>query len=224
MPKPTDKPPGMPVVLVSYIPFLAGEAGEVIPASRLKELGAFIESMPSGNARACLWFEHGGKVAPVFVYPRGDTLAGHLVAWSEEKPVDWFNLYLKQRHNKYVFALIPKFEKSIERHRITSQLRMGYPLPKDTTYSIIFRSLHFVSGDSSAIGIVRDKISEDVSIGILDETHIDLEHPDESARKLDTDKINWFGPFKLGSNKDANKFLDSILDDATEPVRTSIKF
>ena len=224
-----DSPPGMSAVLVSYVPFLSGDPFEVIPVDRLGELATFVDSMPSGQAQACLWFKRDiksdddYKMSPVFLYKNADEMIAHLVHWAEDKPLDWFSLHMRHKQGKYVFALMPKFEKSIERHRIAHQLRTGFPLPKDTHFSIIFRTLFFVSGDENVFNVERHRIGEDTEVGFLDSNKVDFDNLDESLKKLEDSEICWLGPFKLAPNKDVLKYLDGILDGAKEPRRGSFR-
>jgi len=220
---------GLSAVLVSYVPFLAGDPFEVISPDRFKELALFLDSMPSGQAQACLWFkrdvksDEDYKISPVLLYANADEMIGHLVAWSEEKPTDWFSLHLRQKHGKYVFALMPKFERSVERYKVAYQLRTGFPLPKDTRFSMIFRALFFSSGDKNIFNVERHRLPDPLEIGFLDSNKVDFDNLDESLKKLDDSEICWLGPFKLAPNKDVLKFLDNILDDSKEPNRASFK-
>jgi hypothetical protein len=226
---PKDKSPALSAVLVSYVPYLVGAAGQRIPIDDFKQFAKFLDEMPSGQASACLWFkkdfksDEDYKISPVFLYDDANGLVDHFTAWSENKPVDWFSLHLRQKHNKYVFALIPRFIKSVERYQIAYQLQTGYPLPKDTKFSMIFRALHFVSGSENLFNVERHRLSDPLEIGFLDASKIDMNNTKESLEKLDAEEIRWVGPFPLAPNKDVLSLLDSILDDAKEPSRASFK-
>ena len=226
---PKDSPPGLSAVLISYVPFLAGDPFEEIPRDRFEELATLVDTMPSGQAQACLWFKRDVKsdddykLSPVFLYKNADDMVGHLVAWSENKPLEWFSLHLRHKRGKYVFALMPKFEKSVERYKIAYQLRTGFPIPKDTRFSIIFRTLFFVSGDQNVFNLERQRIGETTEIGFLDSNKVDFKNLEESLTKLDDSEINWLGPFSLAPNKDVLKYLDGILEDAKEPRQGSFR-
>ena len=226
MGKNKNNPTGMSVMLVSYFPFLVGNPLDMINVENPDDvLGIFksLEDMPNATALACVWAmrdrQPDGSFTPaaVFLYEQADALRDHLVAWDESKPSEWFNLHLKSKNGKYVIAMIPNFEKSIERYRMHYQLRTGYPMMKDTKFTIAFRSPHFVSGSKNMFDGIKGKIKDTLEVGFLDVSHIDKNDMSKSLADLDDSKIKWLGHFKVRPNEPVKGYLDDILDDAKEP-------
>lgn len=220
--------PGMSVLLVSYVPMLVGEAGASMSLTDSEDATAvtgMLDQMPSGSADACLWVRKQSKsdtkfeMAPVLLYPGYKDLVNHFMAWCESEPTKWFHLHLREKNGKYALALMPDLPKSIERHRMIYQLRNGYPLPKDTNYTLLFRSLHFVSGTATTFESIRHSLPESISVGFLDTSLVDPQN-----MQLNENNILWIGPFKLAPNRDCIKYLDGMIDDAKEPNQASIRF
>jgi len=207
-------------IVFSYIPFLSGTPGAVIDPNKLHDIGEMIDSLPSGEALGCVWLRSRtdpNKVSPVLLYNNVKGLLEHLFAWCEDKPLDWFDLHLRESQGKYIFALVPKVEKSVERHRIAYQLMNGYPLPKDINTKIMFKPLFMVNGDNSNVfNEHRDKISDTLEIGFLDMSRIDMNNPAKSMQEIEDSEIKWLGQFKLADNTVMGEYLDAILAD-TKP-------
>jgi len=210
----------MTVLLVSYIPFLVGDplAGDIT----VEQVQTMLEESPESAAICCIWASRNGKPSPVFVYDHANEMYEHLVAWAENKPVDWFNLHLATKGSKYVIALIPNHQKSIERWRIAYQIRVGFPPPEAIHYNILFRSPFFVSTSANTFQQVRSQIGADLEIGFLDSSLINPDDIMGSLQKLEDSQIKWLGPFKISSNQDMQEYLDKILDDSKDPGGTTV--
>jgi hypothetical protein len=206
------------VVLFSYIPYLDGPPGITFDPSQAEALTEILEEFPTGEALACLWVgdpTDPGKILPIFLYDDADNLLDHLLHWAENKPTEWFSLHLKEKKGKYVIALIPKMEKSIERYQIAYQLQTGYPMPKDTKTNVIFRSLYMLNTNAGSVfSKHRDKVSNPLKVGFLDASRVDKDDMVGSMKKINESEIRWIGPFKLAENKPMKGFLDGLLDDA----------
>lgn len=206
-------------LVVSYIPLLTGDPGFSLDLSKdpdkIKEfLDAVENETPDCHAAACVWVLKDDFPSPVFCMENAHDILDHLEWWSEEKPVDWFNLLIREQDKKYVIALVPKLNKSIERWNIAYQLRTGFPPPKETRYSILYRALHFVSGGQSAFDQVKDKIGPEIMVGFIDMKDMNQADPSQT----DFQKTRWIGPFPVHHNDELfNDYLDSILKDAKKP-------
>ena len=127
----------MSMILFSYIPLLEGEAGITIENPEFDEISRMMESVPSGAAEACIWVndpDNHKKISPILLYDKAKEIVAHLNRWTEEKPTDWFNLHIKEKYGKYVIALIPRIDRSLQRHKIAYQLRKS----KSYIQSIIY--------------------------------------------------------------------------------------
>jgi hypothetical protein len=217
------------MVLISYIPMLVGEAGTTFPTERMEDMLKNLDQLPSGNADACLWFKHNIKsetefdMRPVFLMPNADMIAAHITYWAEGKPEEWFRFHLRQKNGRYAFALIPNFSKSIERNRMAYQLKAGYPIPKDTKYTFIFRAVHFVSGPNNLFLPERHRLADPTEVGFLDLSKVNKDNLNASIANLTNDDVMWVGPFHLAPNKDVLSYLDSLIDDAKEPSKITLK-
>ena len=210
------------IILVSYVPFLVGEPGTsfLLDDATLLDISNTMETLPSGQAMACIWAQRDrdvAKVSPILLYDHAFDLLDHLTAWSEGKPIDWFNLYLMEKDGKYSFALIPNLDKSSERYNISFQLQHGYPLPKDAKLNFLFKPIYFVSGANHTFDNVRHLVGDTIEIGFMDVSKIDPNNIRESFQKTDDSDIRWLGPFKLSSNSVMTPFLNNLLDNAKEP-------
>jgi hypothetical protein len=219
----------MSIVLISYVPLLVGDPMQLIPPERTAELMEGLDQLPSGAAEACLWFKHNVKsdtdyeMRPVFLMKDADNIVEHLKMWAEGKPTEWFHFHLRQKNKRYAFALMPDFDRSISRHSIAFQMRTGYPVPKNTRWTFVFRAIHFTSGPENMFLPDRQRLADPTEVGFLDISKVDPLNLDESIQKLDDAEVKWLGPFKLASNKDVLPCLDSLIEDAKEPSKISFK-
>ena len=212
----------MSVILFSYVPLLDGPPGLTVENPDPGAMTELLEAMPSGQALACIWVgdkEDPNKISPIFLYEEAEDLVDHLIRWAENEPLKWFDLHLKEKDGKYVLALVPKVEKSVERYKIAYQMKNGYPMPKDVQTNIIFRSLHMVSGGNSVFSQHKDKVGDTLKIGFLNSSRVNPNDMKGSMLALEDSDIQWIGPFKLASNDIMGPFLDTILKDAEPTVK-----
>jgi len=209
-------------VVVSYFPLLAGKPGESLDFEEgsLEALTGLLKELPDGNADCCLWVLKDGESRPVLVMKDADLICDHLLVWSEGDPVGWFSLTLMQKDGKYLIGLAPDVGRSIERFKMARQLRTGFPVPKDTKFKVMFRCLYFVSGPSNMFDLVKDQLSEEVSVGIMDRSLLDVQDPGS----MDPDKIRWIGPFQQTREGWMGEYFNAILDEAVEPKEGSVAF
>jgi len=211
--------PGLSAFVVSYVPLLVGPPGMSIDMKELpkeaKDMMKLIDQLPDGRVSACLWITRDGHPLPIFAMDDMQRVVDHLEWWSEGKPVEWLDLQVMARNGKYAIALAPKLTKSVERWNLAYQLRTGYPAPDNTHYSIVFRSLHFISGGTmSAYHQIADQIGSEMSIGFIDTADLDSQNP---GKVLEQD-IRTLGPFPVNQNSSLSQYIGEMLDDAKEPA------
>ena len=215
---------GKPItyVVLSYFPLLVGNAGDTIDldAGTIDELQDFLKDFP-GIATCCLWTKHKDGLRPVLVFEDADRIYDHLIAWSENDPGGRFNLTIIQKGGKYLIALAPDVEKSIDRFKIARQLKTGFPIPSNSQFHVMFQPLYFVSGSSNMFALVKDELPDEVHVGLMDASLINVEDPGS----MDPDRIRWIGPFPrtpLGNGM--GEYFGSIIDGAEEPTDQSVIF
>ena len=203
------------VILISYVPLMLGEAGVTFDNSLVgKELAEFLDHLPSGEIHACIWMMKDDKPFPIFVIQDMDDIVDHMLIWSEDKPVNWFELKIASNAEKYAIALAPSLPKSIERWRLAYQLRVGYPPPKNVEYKVLFRPLNFTSGGgSSAYFQIKDKIGKELRIGFIDLKNVDRNNPNN----IKDEDVRTLGPFPVNTGVDFSYFMTSVLDNAKDP-------
>jgi hypothetical protein len=196
-------------LVVSYVPLLTGEAGSLVDS---EDLAGLVDQLPSGGADACIWLMRDHQPIPVFVMENANDIIDHLVAWSEEKPIEWFSLKIMDRDGKYAIALIPNLEKSVERWRMAYHLRVGYPVPTNAHFNIFFRTINFVSGGKTSYHSVKDMIGPETQVGFIDLKDVDRNDPS----KIDYQKIRCLGPFPINRGINIDQYMESIIDNANE--------
>jgi hypothetical protein len=207
------------VVVLSYLPLLTGEPGRVLSVGddEFKRLMAEADRCPSGLADACLWMAEGGGVFPVFVLPQAHTIAEHLLAWSENRPGDWFTLCFAQRQGRYVAALFPNLPGSVERFEAAHVARHGEP-SRAASYELLFRPLAFVSGVPHTFKKVKKLIGSPSMVGFMEPSDFDPAKPSS----LNLERIRRVGPFKVCWNAkpfgmSIEAVLSQLLASASDP-------
>lgn len=197
---------------ISYVPLMTGTAGEPLPtdSSSLEGLVRHVQSLPDGFAKAILWqASPEGDPWPIFVIQDAQALFDHLVEWSEGSPDFWFDLRMAIRGNDYAIGLVPRIARSIERFKIAWELRNGNPVPEDSEFYVLYKSIRFSSspGQTSTFEIVKPILKPTAMVGFLDSS--ELEDLSEIPKGLDFSKISWIGPFDI--LEDENDHLRSIM-------------
>lgn len=201
----------MQVFLISYIPMFREDPFN--SSLQLKEFDNLLEASHDGRIEACIWFIKDNKPFPVFVIPDMDLIVDHLMEWSENKPLKWFELNICSMENSYAIALIPNMKKSIERWKITNQLMVGYPVPKDTEFKIFFKPLNFISSGETSFHKVKDEIGDKLQVGFIDLKNVNRESPSQ----IKEEDIRTIGPFMV--NRDTNLY-DSLSEIGCEARTT----
>jgi hypothetical protein len=155
------------VVVVSYVPLLAGEPGRVLSVGDegFNRLMAEADRCPSGLADACLWMADSGGVFPVFVLPQAHAVAEHLLAWSEGRPGDWFTLCFAERQGRYIAVLFPNLVGSVDRFEVAYFANHG-DVSKAASYELLFRPIAFVSGVHHTFKRVKKLIADRTGVGL----------------------------------------------------------
>jgi hypothetical protein len=181
-------------VVVSFLPLLTGEPGRVLSVGdeEFKQLMAEADRCPSGLAHACLWMAEGSGVFPVLILSQAHAIADHLLAWSENRPGDWFMLCLAQRQGRYVAALFPNLPGSVERFEAGHFANHGEP-SRAASYELLFRPIAFVSGIRHTFKKVNKLIGSTSVIGFMEPGDFDPAKPSS----LNLERIRRVGPFKV---------------------------
>ena len=201
-------------VVISYIPLLTGQPGTFFQSGpdALEELQDYINTLPDGEVRACMWVEHDGVPSPVFVLEHADAIREHLVAWTEEKPSEWFSLALVHRKpNTYALALMPNLEKSLERWKIAFQLSTGFP-PAPGEFRFFFKPLHFMTGAGESYMKLRKRVPRSMNVGFLDVKDVPAD-----PKETDINKIQFVGPFTVSRGK-YDEYLLGLIANMSPPA------
>lgn len=140
----------------------------------------------------CAYCLYKGLNTPVLVYRDAKRIHDHLMAYSENKPSEWFELYANMKNGKSYISLWPKAEKMIERFR----KQCPKPVPDDALVQVIQRHLLFFSDNSK--GFNRMDLSEPIHIGFLDEKDFSSNNKDNMPMPM------FIGPFDISNNSRIN--------------------
>jgi hypothetical protein len=207
-----DKPPVY--IVVSYCPLLMPSADQKLTydpeSNKANSIIKYIDSLPSGNAKGCLWVNEEKNVAPVFLYENAFEIYEHLVLWSEKEPEKWFEYVLVEKGDKYAIAVFPRVNKSIERWRMTYHLCTGFPIHPKAGFSLLFKPLTFISQNKGVFGQIKVKLGKKIVLGFLDWPS-DTPPPDQSSVDLDVIKFIEIPAAKRPSDYD--KYIDSLFNE-----------
>ena len=206
------------VVVISYVPLLTGEPGRVLSVADedFKRLMAEAGRCPSGLADPCLWIAEGGSVFPVFVLPQANAIADDLLAWSENRPGDWFALCFAQRQGRYVAVLFPNLIRSVDRFEVAYFASHG-ELSRAASYELLFRPIAFVSGVRHTFKKVKKLIGTESVVGFLEASDFDPATPSllksERIRRVGPFNVCWNAkPFGINVEPIIRQFLPSASD------------
>jgi len=108
------------MLVVSYVPLLTNMpfTVEATTDEHVELIGKSIdEASKYAVAKGCAWVLNDGVPSPILIIDKGDDVVEHLITWSEGRPDEWFNLVaVETSDNGYSLVLMPRVEKSIERH------------------------------------------------------------------------------------------------------------
>ena len=131
----------------------------------------------------------------MFVIPQAHSIADHLMAWAENRPVDWFILSFAQRQDRYVAVLFPNLSGSVERFEAAYFANHGEP-SRAAWYDLLFRPIAFVSGVRHTFEKVKKLIGNPSMVGFMEPSDFDPAKPSS----LNLERIRRVGPFKVSWN------------------------
>lgn len=196
--------------LVSYVPLLQPDFRIFNTEEAVRKfLPVFSKGVTRhGQAEACLWARKSdGAIMPVFALERAKEIVDHLKMWSEEKPSDWFKLYVYQTKKKYAVILFPDIQRSIGRFKF--RLALGDPGQpfvdeKKDTIEIVCHPLLFTSLDLGMIKKVQ--LTSPVTLGIIEWKGLNTKDLTANPEPFE------IGPFELGDNTNMKRYFDSLLE------------
>lgn len=174
----------MEMVVISYLPLVYTRS---IP-NETDKLVKFIEDSHDGRAQGCMWLKNEDQYGLVLIYDDAKEIADHILSWSEGEIEKWFTLNYHNDNSGYKLALYPDINRSIERTCINKQLELGYPIPKDTKFNVVFKPLNFMSEQS------RYNLSQEtIKVYLLDTKHA----KSSSSPEEFMEQVILLGNFKL---------------------------
>lgn len=119
----------------------------------------------------CLWgkYPQNEEVYPIIGIKDAKKVYEHILAYSENKPQEWFDVIIKLQQDKYYIVILPKFEKAIERYKLIN-LHFNEAFVPDGKVMYLCKPLIFRSMNRG----VLDKITipDKIDLGFLDSEHI----------------------------------------------------
>jgi hypothetical protein len=205
------------IILRSYAPLCLGQASavETLDPAEVNRLVQEEERFPSGKALACLWLDHQGQPAPVFVLEQGQEIAANLVRWSEGHPSEWFKLHVVAVGLRYAIALVPDLEQVVERWRLTYLEKHGELPAPDIRFSVFFRPLYFLAEGAGVYEQVKGRLGTPCYVGLLDASRFDAANPGA----VDAGAVTFLGPFALGN--DPTRHLAGLFSSLVQPLPRS---
>lgn len=204
-------------VIISYIPLLRGQAGNLIdisakgPSDDIKNrISEAMESM-AGYIEGVAWSLSDNKPAPTLIMHQMDEVLTHLIEWSEELPQMWFNFHIYEHNDKYTVALMPNFEQSVARFAVA--LKMFHNIEMDTKAPVhlLFKPLIFVSGPNPrTFNLIKKDLPSKMMVRCIDAKDVPAEKP--PGFEMDEKKIRELGQFKVRRDS-FNGYLDKLIDD-----------
>lgn len=202
------------MIILSYHPLLMGPPGLTVEIARddlhpaFDALTRYLDELPDGAAKACMWAkDDDGNPSLVLLLEHGRAIREHLVAWSEGDPPSWFDLQLSERGGLYALALVPNFQKSVDRQLANMALLSGKPVPVPESTHVLFRPLQFVTERPSEVfrDKVRGLLKDHVRVHVADMEDV----PEGGPMSLPPESLLELGRFKLTS---PSGYTDSLLD------------
>src|SRR5262249_11614411 len=145
-------------------------------------------------AHACLWLESAGQPRPVLVLDQAKAIADHPTEWAEGDPASRFRLGIAEHGGRDALALLPNLDPSLTRFQLARRLAGHPPGPRADEVLYVCRPLHFVSAPDHIYQKFRHRVPSRVTLGLLDRSQIDPEHPEQ----VDRLRIRHLGPFRVG--------------------------
>jgi hypothetical protein len=155
------------------------------------------------EAKSCLWCRYGEKITPVFAMKGGREICTHLTKWAEEKPGEWFTLYVIRHDTRYAIVLFPNMRKSIERFKVMQLHFNGVIIPEDAKIHVICKPLIFLSMNVGMLEKIQ--IGNQLHLGFLDVSEVDMKDVHSSPEP------DFVGPFEVSREMGENRvYLEHI--------------
>lgn len=183
------------IVVIGYVPLLRPAKSDEMPIvegkdclSYLKKLGLDDINQAGNRAKFCAWGMENGEFLPVFGLERSKEIAEHLKWYSEGKPEEWFDLFIRRLGKKYGIVLMPRMSKMIERFKANYLHTKGEFLV-DEEFNVLFRPLSFMSNDPSKT-FDQVKISNKMRLHILEIEDFDVANGGFKSEPIDLGAFN----------------------------------
>ena len=162
-------------ILISYFPFLEGIAGHQYSTDDIKQIDRILDNskVPIINGIAWVYypFDKQETVIPVLVVDRAKELADHLVLWAENEIERRFDLFIDDRPEGYVLALMPNINESVKRYKL-ARLMMYEEIIQDNDFQVLFGVLGTICKNGTYKAI-KDKLLKKTYIGFVGPNDLD---------------------------------------------------
>lgn len=217
------------VIVFSYWPLLWPEQSMIgrymemsNPAEQMQQLLEYLEnSFPSGRMDACLWVKKENDFCAVLATPQAAEIHEHFLAWTENKPEDWFTAYVDTRDDLYAFSLHPDLQKSVGRFKHTHLLVEEEFAKLDDKYTILYQPLSFQTKGSRIFPMIwkqRLKDQETIPVCLIDIGDLNTEDP----MSMPDEVFHELGVFKRGDPDEVRSHMDWLFD-TTETPKSDLK-
>jgi hypothetical protein len=204
-------PEGDMVILISYFPFICKYASLFRPSDtnptedKLKEMARLVcDSTEHALAAGCMWVgDDIDGVAPVFIIDRAKEIHNDLTLWSANNHSKWFTLDWCVHDSRYVIAIMPIIEQTVNRFRLRHLIEHE-ELLQDPKVSVLFQPLRFLSAKPSELFNKWSPNASSVKIGLIDPSDVNVEKHAINAEPL------WIGPLDVKPN---SKWVHDYLKD-----------
>lgn len=192
-------------LVVSYVPLLRGVPGMMLELEQANDaLDAALQT-EAGRVEAVVWaLDESGSPWPVLVLERAAEVYEHLVEWSEGNPAAWFTLAWTAAGGSYALALVPRYDRSIERYRAARILFAGEAVPADAQFKIVFVPVTFSGPESSIAREMLPRLPSRVRVGFLARAELTADLSD-----IDAEAVRTCGPVEV--ERDRTGYLERLL-------------
>jgi len=173
-----NKPNSRTIALVvSYIPFFdytKAKAG--LGGTSPEELTRILDDVQKSDAGRCkgiAWtVDERGFASPVMIVQNAWALKEHMQGWAEGDLQSWFSIHYERDSQGLVFAMVPDFEKTVERTNRSSAM-VGSPILKeDMDYEVFSLPITFETDKTENFDRARDFFGPDMKVYFLEEEFV----------------------------------------------------